>query len=702
MKKIIALLILIVVFAGVAFGYKQLKYYFKPLGDLTNMTYEQARETLKREFPDHHIVIYVTHDCSEEVEKGKICRQDLPEKTRVNTFDREKNIKLYVTVSSGRGVRIPRDFCSSGDDVDEMIGRLKSMGFEGEIRKKYEWSDSVEKDLLIRRVGRNGDINGQTIEYDGRLEVYISSGPKHEIPSLEDSDTEDIILKKTAAAYATTLMYSLATYDMKYNEEISVDRVTDDNIAMFCYLSMKGFNRFSSEKDDHYSSQVRKYRNESTNRDVYVASSDLIKTIVFEVFGIEDHIPEHFKSLLSTSGEDYVFDGYLPPEVGRRESDFVCDTGHISIADDCVTVIIYPDKTIFFKILENEGGRFLRFDRIQNGVHPLEVQMSFFEPTDKVKDLLPSLDYVAFQDKFLYLSKDGEDRTESIRETVGPDMSNANDFTRWTVYHVNLEYLIENGKKYYTRDYFDPESTGYASIPADEVLISTTFGDPLPVKVLYTHYELSDRKPKQMWLDYFYSKPPEDSATPAVVRESWEFTMNGVECAFVYYTNFHDWELDRAPKAVREGIPAGDDHYYYTGFVFFYGDKTISKGFVKGDVSDQPLSRDNKLPSSFISGHQFPGYEGYEPQISICYFKDERGDICPYYVYDMQWYGDCTINMVRYEKTTPYIIDIEGDGQIEFLFFNRHQSYYYDPNLIARLDLDKMDFEFIGYVGGSW
>ena len=121
------------------------------------------------------------------------------------------------------------------------------------------------------------------------------------------------------------------------------------------------------------------------------------------------------------------------------------------------------------------------------------------------------------------------------------------------------------------KDYLDEKSTGYNNENGERCKIRTNCSwNITPTKYLYINYDKDEREPKQIWIDEIENVIYNDTGstdTPAIIRESWEFTTGGYNIAVVnacnIYNNGHytgaEYSEDLYPSS--DDLPYGENHY---------------------------------------------------------------------------------------------------------------------------------------------
>ena len=354
---------------------------------------------------------------------------------------------------------------------------------------------------------------------------------------------------------------------------------------------------------------------------------------------------------------------------------------------------------------EEDGKLYLSLKEIHSG------DILFYAIAgDYIRNLRPQLEYtvvtrdsygtdiedMAFYPNCLYYEDQGEiGELFSFRELVA-GTEDSYSYDNYYKTRRNMRYLLENSNLVYAKDAWTPDSTGYENIPQDSILVASTYENTVPVKIRYTNYMQSDRKPKQLWIDYFTqmknnTKGAKD--TPVVIYESYEFVIDGVECALVHCTNFVP--VNSYSGLVLDGPPAGSEFIYYNEFHYFIGnkiEKTDKALLSTGVVDTRPLT---ECTTSFCGDEIIHNDDKLKPQKLYCQFYDSQGNVAVYNIYDMMWTGDCSINMCREYDEEPMVIDIDGDGQLEILEWTYAHSMYYFHSFPIAYNLDTSTLTFV-------
>lgn len=515
--------------------------------------------------------------------------------------------------------------------------------------------------------------------------IFINSNGEKRIISTEEKD----ILEKSASIITQQIL----TFTAVPNTEKSVypQDFTDEDIINFCIsggVCSNGVRYSNFEYEDFY--PYIELGQVIDNK--FVLSKEECETIANQLFNKND---------LYIENENIEFDksygGYskLMLNKGTNEvHDAVWNDGVLTVA---VTIRLNKGDEIKYKAdylpKEKDGQLYLQLKEIHKG----EVLVSF-EPDGYIKNLHPQLEYtivsrhgstvedIAFDGTCVYYKNRGEiGELLSFRALVA-----GNEDYNYYKARRNMSYLVENGNIVYSKDTRTEDSTGYDNIPQDNITLVSTYKNTVPVKVRYTNYMKSDRKPKQMWIDFFTqmrnnTKGAKD--TPVVIYESYEFVIDGVECALVHCTNFVPVESYNGP--VLDGPPEGSEFMYYNQFHYFVGnkkEKADSAFWNCGEVDTKPLT---ECTTSFCGDEIIHNEHQLKPQKLYCQFYDEQGNAAVYNIYDMMWTGDCSINMCREHDEEIMVIDIDGDGQVEVLQWNYDHSTYYFHAFPRVYNLDK-------------
>ncbi len=243
-------------------------------------------------------------------------------------------------------------------------------------------------------------------------------------------------------------------------------------------------------------------------------------------------------------------------------------------------------------------------------------------------------------------------------------------------------FVNDSTKNVYVKDYMDEKSTGYSSEYGEKVAIRTNCNwNITPSKYLYINYDKDEREPKQIWIDEIENVICNDTGstdTPAIIRESWEFTTGECNIAIVnacniyhngYYTPV-EYSEDLYPSSNE--LPYGEKHYIYALTVIFCNDKIVTCINVNDEekyyipILSKPLNAKEGIKSSFIA----PVIDRDNKSCNMVIMRDSNGNNTAfplYYSYEAQ----DVLYRRFYNETQPgfCIIDIDGDGIVEIIGF---------------------------------
>ena len=133
---------------------------------VTSMTAEEA----KKKLDDLGIKYEVIPEYSDEVEEGKIIRQDMSAGT---SYEKDKTRPIKIYVSAGiKKVTIPEKSEIIGQKFDDVKEKLE--GIELQVKEEKEVSSTVEEGVVIRI-----DPDAATeVNAGSTVTVYVSSGPE--------------------------------------------------------------------------------------------------------------------------------------------------------------------------------------------------------------------------------------------------------------------------------------------------------------------------------------------------------------------------------------------------------------------------------------------------------------------------------------------------------------------------------------------
>lgn len=243
-------------------------------------------------------------------------------------------------------------------------------------------------------------------------------------------------------------------------------------------------------------------------------------------------------------------------------------------------------------------------------------------------------------------------------------------------------FVNDSTRNVYVKDYMDEKSTGYSSEYGEKVAIRTNCNwNITPSKYLYINYDKDEREPKQIWIDEIENVICNDTGstdTPAIIRESWEFTTGECNIAIVnacniyhngYYTPV-EYSEDLYPSSNE--LPYGEKHYIYALTVIFCNDKIVTCINVNDEekyyipILSKPLNAKEGIKSSFIA----PVIDRDNKSRNMVIMRDSNGNNTAfplYYSYEAQ----DVLYRRFYNETQPgfCIIDIDGDGIVEIIGF---------------------------------
>ena len=148
----------------------------------------------------------------------------------------------------------------------------------------------------------------------------------------------------------------------------------------------------------------------------------------------------------------------------------------------------------------------------------------------------------------------------------------------------NHSLSIEAENIIYAKDYFDPSSTNYSMLTADDIILKYSGNKiELPVaKVVYTNYLIdTDKEPKQEWVRYFEKKiynDVGDFGSPIIIRESWCVYMDNMKIEIVNCNNFiynHTPYIPEEQYAQVQTVPQ-DNSIVYNATSIFINDEIYS------------------------------------------------------------------------------------------------------------------------------
>lgn len=130
----------------------------------------RSAEEAKKKLDDLGIKYEVIPEYSDEVEEGKIIRQDMSAGT---SYEKDKTRPIKIYVSAGiKKVTIPEKSEIIGQKFDDVKEKLE--GFELQVKEEKEESSTVEEGVVIRI-----DPDAATeVNAGSTVTVYVSSGPE--------------------------------------------------------------------------------------------------------------------------------------------------------------------------------------------------------------------------------------------------------------------------------------------------------------------------------------------------------------------------------------------------------------------------------------------------------------------------------------------------------------------------------------------
>ena len=540
-------------------------------------------------------------------------------------------------------------------------------------------------------------IENEESKYTDNIFLIDNNGDKKNISK---SDAEQI--EKTASI----LTQQILTFTDVANTEKSVypqDFDTED-ILNFCLAggAFSGSNPYFYDFEHEEFYPYKKMGQKADNK--FIISADDCRIIAKQLFGNNDlHIANKNVEF------DKSFGSYSKLMLNKGTYEISGAVWKDGVVTATVTIRLNKGDKIKYKAdflpKESDGETYLQLKEIHKG----DILVSF-EADDYIKNLYPQLEYtivsryggnhedMAFYGTCLYYKNRGESgELFSFEELVAgnEDYSTNDNYYRTA---RNMYYLVENGNVVLKKDTLTEDSTAYEKISRGDVLLVSTYENTAPVKVRYTNYMLSDRKPKQQWINYFTQKKNNTAGakdTPVVIYKSYEFVIDGVECALVQCTNFVEESV--YDGSVLDGPPPGDEFIYYNDFHIFVGnkqEKTDQSFLLVGKVDTRPLS---ECATSFCGDEiEHSGKMLTPPQPLYCSFYDSQGNVAVYNIYDMMWTGDCSINMCREHDEELMVVDINGDGVMEILIWHYDHSTYSFHAFPAVYNLDTATKALVG------
>ena len=208
-------------------------------------------------------------------------------------------------------------------------------------------------------------------------------------------------------------------------------------------------------------------------------------------------------------------------------------------------------------------------------------------------------------------------------------------------------------KTIYAKDYFTFDSTCYSLLKEDiEFLRYNTQWNPLPnnARIRYINYFLDDKLPLQLWeneISLMLKTIYGETSTPVIICESWEFTTNGNNYAYVVASNIvgGDYLVDKTQVSFSEKKCFDDTSCIYYCDVLFCNDTIIYSEF--SDIYNV-YDDDTELLSNYWS-----------------YQTDSSGNLklCPLPGGVWMELKYMTVS----EQPNICVCDVNGDGRVELL-----------------------------------
>ena len=204
---IIAALVLLA--AGGGYAMHQAGKYTK-MPNVVSMEADEAVTTLL----EADVIAQQTEDFSDDVEKGCVISQSIPEGEKI-----EKAVtEVTITISKGPAVEIPELAGLSQEDAQKKVEDLHLVWGEA----KEEYSDSVEKGMIISQSPEPGEIS----EEEGTVSVVVSLG----IQQVEVPDVSGKTKKEAKAALKAAGLKMAAAEETEYSSEIAEGSVIRQDV----------------------------------------------------------------------------------------------------------------------------------------------------------------------------------------------------------------------------------------------------------------------------------------------------------------------------------------------------------------------------------------------------------------------------------------------------------------------------------------
>lgn len=177
--------------------------------DFSGMSYQQASDVASK----YKVTLSTEKDFSDQVEKGKVCGQDIAAEQEVKVKE-----TIHLTISKGKEMVTVPDFV--GKTKEEVEGIAK----KGRVKIQFakENSDTVEKGRVISQ----SEQYGESVAVNSKIKVTISIGVQQvEIPDFKNMTLNEAITR------CNDLKIQYTTFQ-EYNNDIAQGCVIDQNIAV--------------------------------------------------------------------------------------------------------------------------------------------------------------------------------------------------------------------------------------------------------------------------------------------------------------------------------------------------------------------------------------------------------------------------------------------------------------------------------------
>ncbi|MBR1654655.1 MAG: Stk1 family PASTA domain-containing Ser/Thr kinase [Clostridia bacterium] len=146
------------------------------LPSVTSLTADEA----KKKLDDLGVKYEIIEEYSDEVEEGKVIRQDMDAGTNYDV-NKTRAVKIYVS----KGVKMVTVPKVKGLTLEEATEELKKV--ELEVKEEKEESQTVEEGIVIRQDAEEG----KEVIAGSKITLYVSSGPKKVAVTDVINETED-------------------------------------------------------------------------------------------------------------------------------------------------------------------------------------------------------------------------------------------------------------------------------------------------------------------------------------------------------------------------------------------------------------------------------------------------------------------------------------------------------------------------------